>query len=378
MSQPSYWELESFYKPQDIIITGSGLTGLWSAYYLKKSHPDLKILVVDKSLLPAGASTRNAGFACFGSLTELLADQRMIGEDKMLELVQMRYQGLQLMMQVAGLKKIDYEQRGGFELITSLQYPEEKLLNDDIEALNISLRRIIKEKKVFRLADQKIENFGFNHTVHLVENKLEGQLHPGRLVSWLMNKVRAMGVTVLHGIQVKRFERNGDNIQVHTNLPVALNSGKLLVCTNAFTDQLLSESGILPARGQVLLTEPIKNLPFKGTFHYDEGFYYFRNLGKRILLGGARNKAFASEHTLKHQVSANIQLELERFLREVILPGEPVNITHRWSGIMGMGPEKIPTIKEVQPQVYSASGLGGMGVALAPYLGKKAATMLSE
>lgn len=103
--QPSIWELESFYAPQDVIIAGAGLGGLWSAYYLKKYAPELNILIVERSIAPTGASTRNAGFACFGSVTELLDDARTLGEDKMLELVDMRYQGLAMMRSIFRKKK---------------------------------------------------------------------------------------------------------------------------------------------------------------------------------------------------------------------------------------------------------------------------------
>jgi glycine/D-amino acid oxidase-like deaminating enzyme len=61
----SIWEKETFYAPQDIIIAGSGFTGLWAAYYLKKKNPALKIMVVDRGITPMGASTRNAGFCLF-------------------------------------------------------------------------------------------------------------------------------------------------------------------------------------------------------------------------------------------------------------------------------------------------------------------------
>ena len=51
-------------------------------------------------------------------------------------------------------------------------------------------------------------------------------------------------------------------------------------------------AGITPARGQIIVTEPIDDLPWTGCHHFDEGFYYFRNIGNRVLLGGARNQDF--------------------------------------------------------------------------------------
>src|ERR1700749_3921800 len=94
MTQLSVWEKESFFAPADIIIAGSGLVGLWSAFYLKKKAPSLSITIVERGLIPTGASTRNAGFACFGSLTEIAAGVTEMGEDQLLQLVEMRYKGI--------------------------------------------------------------------------------------------------------------------------------------------------------------------------------------------------------------------------------------------------------------------------------------------
>ena len=103
--QVSIWEKESFYAPKDVIIIGSGLAGLWTALYLKKKKPGISVTIVDRGIIPTGASTRNAGFACFGSLTELLHDAATNGEDKMLALVEMRYRGLQRIQKVFGKKQ---------------------------------------------------------------------------------------------------------------------------------------------------------------------------------------------------------------------------------------------------------------------------------
>ena len=86
----SVWEKESFFAPRDFIIVGSGFTGLWSAYYLKKRFPEKSVLILERGIIPSGASSRNAGFACFGSFTELQSDSNTLGESEMLELMEMR------------------------------------------------------------------------------------------------------------------------------------------------------------------------------------------------------------------------------------------------------------------------------------------------
>lgn len=370
MLQPSVWENETFYAHKDIIIVGSGLMGLWSAYYMKKFSPHANILVVERGIIPAGASTRNAGFACIGSATELLANAREKGEQSMLEIVAMRYEGLSRIQKVFSKKEIDYEKNGGYELITDTQYSKLKQLKNDLGWLNITLRKSIKDEKTFRIADKKINHFGFKQTSHLVESRAEAQLHSGKLLQALLRKVQGMGVQVITQTAVTGFEKPNGKIVIQTNLPITLSADQLLICTNWFANQLLPKIDVQPVRGQVLVTSPIKKLSFKGVFHFDEGFYYFRNLsGNRVLLGGARNKAFETENSNELITTDFIQHELERFLKDVILPKQKYTIEHRWSGIMGVGSTKFPIIKKIEKNVYCAVRMGGMGVALAPVAG---------
>ena len=91
MQQISIWEKESFFSPQDIIIIGSGFSGLWSALHIKTLHPNYKVTILERGLIPTGASTRNAGFSCFGSPSELIHDVRSRGANEMWKLVSMRY-----------------------------------------------------------------------------------------------------------------------------------------------------------------------------------------------------------------------------------------------------------------------------------------------
>lgn len=371
----SIWEKETFFAPQDIIIVGGGFVGLWSAFYLKKTSPKLKITILDGGVIPTGASTRNAGFACFGSLSEIIADAEAVGIDKTLQLIEIRYKGLKRIQKLFG-DVSDFELCGGYEIYNDKTIS--KKLEENTVYLNSLLKPITKTKRTFTLADDKISAFRFKGVHHLVQNRLEGYLHPGKLVQALLQAVQAMGVQVFNSIRVTSFEQKNKGINLVTSGSASFSTTQLLICTNAFANDLIPQSGITPARGQLLVTSPIKNLPWKGAFHFDEGFYYFRNLGNRVLLGGARNKAFTDEATTNMTTSDFIQVELESFLANVILPDHKSEYTieHRWSGIMGMGNEKVPVVKEVQPYVYSALGTGGMGVALAPIMGEQVSELM--
>ena len=376
--QISIWEKETFFAPQDVIIIGSGFAGLWSAFYLKKKNPKLKITIVERGLIPTGASTRNAGFACFGSLSEVVHDAQTMGTNKMLELVEMRYKGLERIQKHFEKEAIDFDLCGGYELYDAAEKTSSEELQHNIDYINSILKSVTGTKKTYKSADDKIASFGFGKTKHLVKNNLEGYLHSGKLLQALLLQVQSMGVQVFNSIEIKAFEKINDHIELVTNQPFKLSTAQLLLCTNAFTKNLFPEIDIIPARGQVVLTSPIENLSWKGTFHSDEGFYYFRNLGNRVLLGGARNKAFVEEQTTEMHTSDFIQQELEKYLNNVVLPNYQgqYHIEHRWSGIMAMGSEKLPVIKELESNVFCAVRMSGMGVALTPVVGKEIAGMM--
>jgi gamma-glutamylputrescine oxidase len=372
----SVWESESFFAPKDFIVIGSGFTGLWSAYYLKKRFPDKSVLILERGIIPSGASSRNAGFACFGSFTELESDTSQYGENEMLKLVELRFKGLEKIRKKFNASKIDYENLGGYELVSPQQFRDMNVLRTRIDSLNNQLKSITGKQKTFQLNDSKIKSFGLGGSHHLIENKLESQLHSGKLLEALVQLVNAEGISILTQVDVKKMEILSDHAALETNLPVTLRAQQVLVCTNAFAKTLLPDLDIIPARGQVLLTKPIEGLKIKGTFHYDEGFYYFRNLDNRLLLGGARNKYLSEEETFSAGTSEHIQDELERFLREIVLPGIPYQVSLRWSGTMAIGKEKKPIVQKINERVFCAVRMSGMGVALAPQLGKKVAGMM--
>ena len=112
----SFWERESFLQ-YDYIVIGSGIVGLSTAASIKEKMMNAKVLVLERGIFPTGASTKNAGFACIGSLTELLEDLQTLSPEKVVELVRQRLKGLQLLRKRLGDATIDYQALGGYELL---------------------------------------------------------------------------------------------------------------------------------------------------------------------------------------------------------------------------------------------------------------------
>lgn len=372
----SYWEKESFFKDIDVAIIGSGIVGLSAAIRLKELSPNLKVLILERGCLPIGASTRNAGFACFGSLTELLDDLKSQSEDVVFSLVEKRWKGLQRLRSRVGDDNLKYQGLGGFELFRQEDVTDFEKCVDRMEEFNQQLSSIIGQKEVFKVKDKNIKKFGFSKIEHLIHNQAEGQIHTGEMMNTLLEIARRKGVKILNGVAIKEVNDAGNHVELETKQGWVLKFKKVLVATNGFAKTLITNKDVLPARNQVLITKPIPNNTIKGTFHYDRGYYYFRNIDGRILLGGGRNLAPQKEETLKFGTTEIIQNALIDLLKNVILPHQRFEIHSTWSGILGVGNTKKPVVENISDNVSIAVRLGGMGVAIGSLVGEEGAELL--
>jgi glycine/D-amino acid oxidase-like deaminating enzyme len=362
----SYWEKETFIN-YDVIIVGAGITGLSSAISILEKKPSLKVLILEKSIFPSGASTKNAGFACFGSLTELLSDIEVMGEPESLSLVEKRWSGLQKLRTRFTDEELGYEPLGGFELLRESQLGD----LSKIDQVNQFLFPLF-QTKVFTDVSDKVGSFGFKNTSFsgMLLNQFEGQIHTGKTLDSLWKRAGKLGAKILTGANVTLIEHNVLTVSSTENNNIEFTGEKIVVATNAFSKVLLPELELAPGRGQVLITKPIDGLKFKGAFHMEEGYYYFRNVGDRVLFGGGRHLDIKAEETLKHGINAMIETELLRILSEDLLPNTAFEIEQQWSGIMAFGEVKKPILKWLNPSTFLAVRLGGMGMALGSELGE--------
>ena len=361
----SYWEKKSWLTNVDYTIIGSGIVGLSCALHLKKRFPKAKILILEKGILPQGASTKNAGFACFGSLSEIIDDLNTHTESEVFELVKKRVDGLNILRQTLGDKNIEYRNYGGYELFNGTNDLFENCFSMK-DKVNMLLKPLFNDD-VFSLRGRV---FGFNNVTDLCFfNKYEGQIDTGRMMETLLDKVLSQGVKILNNCSVESYIEDTDSVKIKTNA-LEFSSLKLFIATNGFASQFLNED-VKPARAQVLITKPIDKLHIKGTFHLEKGYYYFRNIDNRILLGGGRHLDFIAEETTEFRQTELIQNKLEALLKDTILPNKTFEIDHRWSGIMGVGNQKKAIVKQISNHVFCGVRLGGMGVAIGSLIGKE-------
>jgi len=318
----SHWVADHI-KQQDIVIVGAGIVGITAAIAAKSQFPSKEVIIIDKGTGYMGASTRNAGFACFGSPSELLGDIEINGEAKALETLAMRWQGLQMLKGLVPKTDMQYLDNGGYEIFSD-EILQQKC-SHNISYLNDLICDIVKEKHTYAEVETPLGKG--------ILNKLEGTLHPAKMMSFLMGKALQMGVKTLFQTEVLDIDTENQTLTTDKG---SIYYKQCILATNAWTAKIFPDMDIKPARNHVLVTQPLANCPIKGAYHMEEGYIYFRNIENRILIG------------------------------------------HAWTGLLGVGTDKMPIIKQHAPNCFLAVKMGGMGVAIGSYVGNEVANLLVD
>jgi glycine/D-amino acid oxidase-like deaminating enzyme len=365
----SFWEKSAYFEKIDFLIVGSGIVGMSTALFLRKKYTDAKIVIIERGYLPTGASSKNAGFTCFGSPTELYDDLKSMKENEVWETFSNRYNGLKCLFELIPPKAIDYVPCKSWDLIES-GVPNE--INPEfIGHINEKAKEITGVDDVYSEDHNAAKRFGFENIQTSYCNQLEGAINTGMLIQELHKKTTEAKIQVVFGVEALSMNSNTQGVELQTNKGL-VSASNCIIATNGFAKHWIEED-IQPARAQVLVTNQIKDLKVNGTFHFQKGYYYFRNVGDRVLLGGGRNLDFKGETTESFETTPQIQQKLEELIRTTILPNQDFRIEYSWSGIMGVGNTKSPIVKMLNNNTAIGVRLGGMGVALGSQVGKSLA-----
>lgn len=216
------------------------------------------------------------------------------------------------------------EDLGGYEVFRA----EEKIIFeaccDQLSAFNQEVKAITGMNETYVLANENLSNMGFAGVENLILNRGEGQINTGWMMKNLLQRTLNAGVQVLNGVEITQLSHDSSGIYLQTSEGWNLRFADAIVATNGFARRLLPDLPVTPARNQVLVTEPIANLPIKGCFHYDRGYFYFRDIDGCILLGGGRNLDPQGEQTYEFGHTELIRNSLLSLLETVILPGQKV------------------------------------------------------
>ena len=376
MKNISFWE-RNWLTDYDFVVIGGGIVGSFTALKIASENKNARIALIERGILPLGASTKNAGFACFGSISEIEKNRKEMSDDILLSLLELRIRGLEKLRNDLGDKNISYSNCNGYEL-----FFDNNGLEQRIYKINKLLNPLMN-KNCFSLCNKDIKRFDFAKeiVVGLAENNREGSVNPGKIIFSLKKRLGSLGVDCYFSTEVESFEETSKKIFLKlksSHQTINIKTNKLAICTNAFAKKWFEMEDISPGRGIILLTNEIPDLKIDGCFHYNQGYYYFRNLGDRLLLGGGREIDIKNETTYSFGSNRKIRQKLIEDLKTFILPNRDFHIESDWSGIMGFGKDKLPLIKRISENIVLGVRLGGMGISIGSVVGEKTADLILE
>ena len=369
----SYWEQASLLGTPETVIVGAGIVGLNAAIGLKQLAPNDRVVVLDRSPMGSGGSTRNAGFACFGSANELLDDLDRIDESSVVDLVQKRFDGLLRLRSLLGDECIGYLPTGSWELFTDNDLDAFHRASASLDRLNRLIHPVTQATTYESVTGDEIaRKFGFTAIREAIKNPLEGTIDTGLMMRNLRKLATSLGVELFGGMDVDGWSDEGGSVRID-GPGYILRCQRLLICTNGFAKELLPQLDAAPARNLVLVSEPIDRLTWDASFHMQSGYVYFRNIGKRLLIGGARHLDPDWQQTTA--VPEHVRNALLELVHRNLFPEQTVAFSHEWTGYLGVGNTRQPLIGKASERVTYGVRMGGMGVAIGSAVGQEVAEL---
>ena len=363
----SFWEHHGWLKERDIVIVGAGFVGLSAAVESRKRLPDARITILESSPLNGGGSTKNAGFACFGSPSELLEDLRTLGEEKTLELVKKRYEGLESLKSSFSAEQIGYDHTGSVEMFTSEVSLLEKDVLEELPRINSLLKEVFSEEPFQVVAVDS----GLCGATSVISSTFEGIIDTAKLYRAALKKAVDAGVDILNGVKVESiYKSDGGWSLDFTHGEITTKT--VLVANNSMGSTLVPGLDVAPRANRVLVTAPIEGLKFRGSCHYDRGYVYLRRIdspeGPRMLIGGGRQWGDGE--------SEEVKIRLMEFLREHVEGAQEARYEYDWLGYLGVGRDRNPIVMTVEPGIHVGVRMGGMGVAIGGVIGRELAQLV--
>lgn len=359
----------------DVAIVGAGYTGLWTAYYLKREQPGLRVVVVEAEVAGFGASGRNGGWATGESAGNRAAMARRHGRQSVQRLIRTMFETIDEIERVTLAEGIDcHFDKGGILCFATNS------------AHAVRLRQELEHQRSWGLKEEDYRFLGPNELDQRARvagsqgalfTPHAAAIHPARLVRGLATAVERMGVTI--------FEKSRANL-VTQGLVVTdqgrVRAGVVLRCTEAFTRHLPGQRRTyLPVYSLMVATEPLGD-----SFWNEVGFerrevfndarhlviYGQRTRDGRLAFGGRGGRYhFGSLVDSSLDRQPRVHEAVASILRNLFPAAAEAKITHTWGGAVAIPRDWRPAVVFDRTTGFGyAGGYVGEGVAASNLAGR--------
>ncbi|HEX2180704.1 MAG TPA: FAD-dependent oxidoreductase [Rubrobacteraceae bacterium] len=367
----------------DVAILGAGFTGLWTAYYLLKLEPSLRVVVLEGEVAGFGASGRNGAW-CSPSFPVSPAElSRRFGREAARELLLEIRNSVTEVGRVAEAEGIDAQYfRGGLLRVARgpSQVPGLEVTYESLRELGLEADcRLLNEEEISRRV-RITKARGALYDPHCAT------IHPARLVRGLARAVERLGGTIFEQTPVTDYEVGGVPRLVAAGGEARART--IVLAGEAYLARLRKlRRRVLPIYSLIVLTEPLSEARWaeigwegrecvaSNRYTVD---YLSRTADGRILFGGrgapyhygSRIKDEYDRHEPTHEMLRRAALEWFPAL-------EGARFTHAWGGPLAVPRDWMPTMSyDPASGLATAHGYTGQGVATANLSGRTLADMI--
>ncbi|MEU8318581.1 FAD-binding oxidoreductase [Nonomuraea sp. NPDC048881] len=353
-------------REYDVAIVGGGYTGLWTAYYLKKAQPDLRIAILEKEFAGFGASGRNGGWlsAEFAGSRERHAQAR--GRQAMIDLQHAMFRAVDEVIDVTRAEGIDADVHKGGLVHVATNPAQRRRLREEVA----DLRSWGYGEDDMRLMDrdEQRERLQVAGTLEAAYSPHCARVQPAKLAVGLASAVAALGVDVFEGTTVTEIRPRvgGGKATAHTPLGI-VSADYVIRATEGFTASLAGQHRQwLPMNSSMIVTEPLpaevwKHIGWAGhELLGDQAHAYVyaqRTADDRIAIGGRGVPyRFGSRTDRRGATQARTVALLWRMLVKLFPAAADARVQHSWCGVLGVPRDWCSTV-----HLDHASGLGWAG-----------------
>lgn len=356
-------------RTTDLVVLGAGVAGVSAA--LEGERQGLRVVVLERHGVAAGASGRNAGFLMRGMAENYAVAIEQYGRERARAAWRLSEENLK------DLRALGVEELRSFQRVPSvllaLEEKERAQLRTSVE--------LLREDGFDALWVSEGADAAWSSGIAMggLVNPHDGAVNPIELLHWLASKLRT---PVAQGVEAAEITPKGGGVVVRTSAG-DVEAARVLVCTNAYAGEMLASlRGVVsPRRGQMLSVRlrGVEENPWRrldASYYLNFGHEYVRQtFDGTVVLGGFRWKQAEREQGYEDIPPDDLQGELESlaatlFCDEGESPADAFEVVARWTGVMGFSPDGMPLVGPVREpwngegRVWFCGGFTGHGMSL--------------
>lgn len=355
-------------RPRDgggILVVGSGLAGVSSAYWLREVGFD-DVVIADFAL-PHAATFRNCGHILYGTVESMQALVALHGREVAREIWAYSIEICHEVRETVRRLNLDadYEQSG--YLVMAIDETEQREILESIALLNSMdfESRFVEPAELNKLGFRNVHGGRFEPG--------SAQAHPVKFRNGVLAHCLANGVAYHSGCQVTSVEEDGDQVVVQTAQWGQLRYDAVVIAANAYSPLLsryFAERRLVePFRGQIITSKPLQSeMKFKNPHSFDHGYEYaLVTPDNRLMIGGWRNNTPGGEvGTYDIEPNQMVEQGLKDFVAEHYALSGQIEWEYSWAGIMATSKTGFPFIgPTTSPRIFTCSGFTGHGFSWA-------------